>query len=526
MSSKSPSPPRSGGPFSPLTPPTPQAAPKGAHDPRRSIARSYDMQYHGTAEERGGNPPLSRFYERGRFGRMFAGLPRYAPDPIQLMELGAVGGPMDARDTGPAPNPANRDHPDGLGAAFTFLGQFVDHDVTFDPTSSLERQVDPEAIANFRTPNLELDSVYGSGPGASPYLYSRKQRDKLLVGRATDAPAGAAGDGTDLSRNVEGTALIGDPRNDENQMVAQLHLAFLRFHNAVVDRIGTNVPAGRSRFEEAQRLVRWHYQHMLVHEFLPHICGQATVDDVLARGRQFYRWRNEPFIPVEFSVAAYRFGHTQVRAGYALSDTFARPLFAGGPPADPPPLPGDLRGGKAIAMAQVIQWHRFLDVPGNAAERQSSKRFDARLSTPLLNLPFAAGTPDDPKSLAQRNLMRGRTFGLPSGQRVARAMRAGLRPGTAVRIDVLEPSELSELQPMGLDRETPLWYYVLREADLRGGGRHLGPMGARIVAEVLIGLLEGDAMSYLAADREWTPFLGSGGEFRLADLLRVAGVAG
>jgi hypothetical protein len=322
-------------------------------------------------------------------------------------------------------------------------------------------------------------------------------------------------------------------------------VAFLKFHNAVVDYVGTAAPAGRSRFEEAQRLVRWHYQHLVVHEFLPRICGEDVVRDVLEHGRVLYRWRNEPYIPVEFAVAAYRFGHSQVRPGYAISGAFARPLFpvppppgvtpAAGPPSGPPdarpdlpPLPASLAGGRRIRPEQAIEWRRLFDVgPADpAAPLQTSKRFDPRLSTPLLHLPFARGTPDDPASLAQRNLMRGLTFGLPSGQAVARATGAQLGRRRGRRVDVLASDELSELRPFGLDAATPLWYYVLREADLRAEGRTLGPVGARIVAEVFVGLLEGDPLSYLSADRDWRPVLGRDPDrFTMGDLLRVAGVA-
>ncbi len=177
----------------------------------------------------------------------------------------------------------------------------------------------------------------------------------------------------------------------------------------------------------------------------------------------------------------------------------------------------------------MVEWHRFFDLGGAGgpgAELQTSKRFDARLSTPLLHLPFAAGTPDDPKSLAQRNLLRGLTFGLPSGQAVARATRAQLGRGRGRRVEVLGRDELAELAEFGLADATPLWYYVLREADVQAGGRTLGPVGGRIVAEVIVGLLEGDPLSYLSADRDWRPALGADdGRFTVADLLRVAGAA-
>lgn len=490
---------------------------KAAQAPRQPAPRDYgegaikkgmDMRHHGMAELRGINPPHSRAYASGRFGRLFPLLPRFSPDPQALIALGKAGGPMDAKDPPPPAAPNAPDNP-AITAGFTFLGQFIDHDITFDPTSSLERQSDPEAVTNFRTPTLELDNVYGGGPGASPHLYQRASRggdgNKLLIGLDTD------GNANDLPRNQEDMALIGDPRNDENLIVSQLHLAFLKFHNAVVDDVKSDPPVGRTVFEEAQRLVRWHYQWMIVHEFLPLTCGKSVVDDVLKHGRKFYNWRNDPFIPVEFSVAAYRFGHSQVRPGYRISADFAAPIFASTPSA-PPADPNDLSGGRRILPKQVIDWKGFVAIGGSTP--QQGKAIDTKLSTPLLDLPFPSGAPADPKSLATRNLLRHLTFGLPSGQAVAEAMNE----------PILEPDELEDLSPLGLDYETPLWFYILKEAELRAGGKHLGPVGGRIVAEVLIGLLEGDRMSYLRAHRRWKPLYGTGGNFTLADLLKKAGV--
>jgi hypothetical protein len=489
---------------------------KPAHTPQPAhrdhgagaIAKGMDMRHHGGAELRGLNAPHSRAYASGRFGRLFPLLPRFSPDPQALIALGRAGGPMDAKDP-PPPAPANAPDNPTITAGFTFLGQFVDHDITFDPTSSLERQSDPEAVTNFRTPSLELDNVYGAGPGASPHLYQRASRggdpNKLLIGPDTD------GNPNDLTRNQEDAALIGDPRNDENLIVSQLHLAVLKFHNAVVDDVKSDPPIGRSIFEEAQRLVRWHYQWMLVHEFLPLICGKEVVEDVLEHGRKFYNWRNDPFIPVEFSVAAYRFGHSQVRPGYRISANFAAPIFAAAPSA-PPAEPNDLSGGRRILPRQVIDWKNFFALGGTP---QQSKAIDTKISSPLLDLPFPSGAPGDPKSLATRNLLRHLTFGLPSGQAVAEAMCEG----------ILEPDELEDLAPLSLDFETPLWFYILKEAELRAGGRHLGPVGGRIVAEVLIGLLEGDRQSYLRAHRRWKPLYGTGGDFTMVDLLKKAGVA-
>ena len=201
------------------------------------------------------------------------------------MEIGKPGGIMDAKDnlaktpaeliTNPALSAKNSDNPN-LTAGFTFLGQFLDHDMTFDPTSSLERQADPEQIANFRTPSLGLDNVYGAGPGGSPHLYDTQggKGGKFLL------EATGTANKFDLPRNSQKVALIGDPRDDENLIISQLQVAFLKFHNEVVDYVKTKIKLTGSDeiFAEAQRIVRWHYQWIVVHEFLRRTCGDAVVD--------------------------------------------------------------------------------------------------------------------------------------------------------------------------------------------------------------------------------------------------------
>jgi hypothetical protein len=469
--------------------------------------------------------PLTH-YGQGTFGRLFPRLPAFAFDSPEvrsnLLELGKQGGVMDAGDAPPPANPLtpnptkNPDNPDHT-AGVTFLGQFLDHDITFDPTSSLLSQVKPETVPNFRTPAFDLDSVYGSGRRASPHLYDRTSPDgiKLLIDEG--APK-------DVPRNSQDVAITGDPRNDENLIVSQLHLAFLKFHNAVVDEVLAGGPMSPGAvFDEAQRLVRWHYQWIILNEFLPATVGQDLVDRVLTNGLRFYKPGGElPFIPVEFSVAAYRFGHSQVRQGYIANfsgdngQPFLKHIFdinadhAG-------PDPDDLSGGKR-APRRFVDWQTFFHVgptpPGLESLGTSpkpNKRIDTRLSSPLFELPF--GPPNDPQTLAQRNLLRHLTFSVPSGQRVAKAMN----------IEPLSQEDLSDIEPMGFDVETPLWFYILKESELKAEGKTLGPVGGRIVAEVFIGLLKGDPSSYLQQDPVWTPTLGQ--DFSMADLLRFAGVA-
>lgn len=460
------------------------------------------MTRHGQMYLRDTAPPRFRVPARGRFGRMFRFTRPFAPDtPLvrqALMELGKAEGIM---DPGPASNP---DNPSIL-AGFTFLGQFLDHDLTFDPTSSLERQSDPEAIENFRTPAFELDSLYGAGPAASPWLYdsSPANRGKLLID--ADRPH-------DLPRNSQGTALLGDPRNDENLIVSQLHLAFVKFHNAMIDKLKAEGVNPSQLFDEAQKLVRWHYQWIVLHEFLPLLVGQNVVNTVLQRGRRFYstRWRREPYIPVEFSVAAYRFGHSQVRGGYRINDGFAAALFGD-------PNGRDLNSGRPLDPERVMDWRNFFKL-NETDTPQFSQRIDTTISRPLFQLPFIPpNMASNPASLAQRNLLRHLTFGLPSGQTVARRM--GIAP--------LSTADLADVAAInaGLANSTPLWFYLLREADKRADGQSLGPVGGRIVAEVFIGLLQTDELSYLCQEPSWMPRLGTGGDFKMADLLKFAGVA-
>ena len=500
------------------------------------------MTRHGHQTLGGENPPRSTYYEQGKFGRLFPMLPPFAADTQTvkdaLEELGKKGGIMDAADemdiganpnlardliTDPALN-VNNPNNQALSAGMTFLGQFLDHDMTFDPTSSLERQVDPEAIQNFRNPLLELDNMYGSGPGASPHLYDQGaggEGIKLLVEEIPGAAAVSAGGFArfDLPRNSQNTALLGDPRNDENLIVSQLHTSMLRFHNAVVDHVKSDLGLTRPGevFARAQRLVRWHYQWVIVHEFLEKTVGKRVVDDILEKGRKFYKWRNQPFIPVEFSVSAYRFGHSQVRPSYRsnfgptpsdINSQVFKLIFNDSLPDGPDP--NDLRGGKR-APTRFVDWQTFFDFgDGNV---RPNKKIDTRLSTVLFDLPGFA--PGDVQSLAQRNLLRHLTFGLPSGQRVAKAMK----------LPVLDDDHLDDLEPLDLHKRTPLWFYVLREAEVKKDGEQLGPVGGRIVAEVFIGLLQGDSLSYLKQDPDWTPTLPSAtpDTFEMTDLLRFAG---
>lgn len=430
-------------------------------------------------------------------------------------------------------NPTHDNPP--MAAGFTFLAQFLDHDLDFDPTSSLERQADPSAITNFRTPALDLDNVYASGPSASPHLYdSSSGGEKLLV------------NGTDLARSGQGTALIGDPRNDENLILSQLELAFMKAHNAIVDglrtgtyrdvfghsvRTNTDTSGGESTvFLAGQQLLRWHYQWMVLHEFLPLICGPQIVDDVMTNGPRFFRSanKNQPFIPVEFSVAAYRFGHASVRSSYAVNDAYpAVNLFPTTPGAPTTPRT-DLRGGP-VDPGFAVKWANFFDRdPMHPAQR--AKRIEPLLNTLLLDLPngvVPANVTKPLRSLATRNLMRSEALMVPSGQDVARALGAE-RPLDAAELRQAATSAGAGA-PLPLSDEelgdVYLWYYLLAESFHENNGDRLGRTGGRIVAEVFVGVIDADSLSYRNQYPKWTPTLGAvAGNFRVVDLLKLAGV--
>jgi hypothetical protein len=461
----------------------------------------------------------------GRFGRMFQ-LPAFA-EPSEaltaaLADIGRPGGLMDAKDdlskgpvaliTDQSLQAVNRDNPTQT-AGTTFLGQFIDHDITLDQGSALGQPTEPTTSRNNRTPALDLDSVYGAGPLVSPQLYRTTDPAKFLVesgGLYEDLPRSP----TTLQ------ATLRDRRNDEHLIIAGLHAAFLLFHNSVIDRLrAANIS---DEFDAARRIVRWHYQWIVVHDFLPQLVGQAMVDEIFANGRKYYTG-DIGYIPVEFQGAAFRVGHSMVRPSYRanLAGDHGKPFFGLVFDPDQPEGssdPADLRGG-ARAPRRFIDWQTFFDFGDGEVKR--NKRIDTRISTPLMTLPGAAirAFGNGPTSLPERNLLRHVTWSMPSGQAIAKEMGA----------PVLSRADLAELRSysLGLERSTPLWYYVLKEAEVEEDGLRLGPVGGRIVAEVLIGLLQTDPTSYVAAAPGWRPTLPSAagaGEFRMVDLLTVAGV--
>jgi len=510
-----------------------------------SRRRFIELMAAGAAAAAAGAVPGAAFAQTARpdrFGRLFATLPPFARASeavtAALMQIGKPGGIMDARDAlergpvdlivDPALSTINRNNPTQT-AGTTFIGQFMDHDMTFDTSSQLGVRTEPRRSRNAREPAFNLDSVYGEGPIGSLKLYDQQDRIKLRIE--------SGGLFEDLPRGADNVAVIADPRNDENLVIAGLQAAFILFHNRAVDharRNGTD-PAftmWRRReeaddvFQEARRLTTWHYQWMILHEFLPQMIGAPMVAAILGQGRRLYRPpHGEAFIPVEFQGAAFRFGHSMVRPSYRanLAGDAGAPFFALiFQPGQTGSLdPADLTG-RARASRRFIGWQTFFDF--GDGEVRPNKRIDTTLSTPLFDLPvptIAGFTLGSTTSLPQRNLLRHLTWNLPSGQSIAGAMG----------VPALSAADLDELRGLGVGFETstPLWYYILKEAQVMHDGLHLGPVGGRIVGEVIIGLLQTDPDSYVVQKPDWRPMLPARngvvtGEFRMVDFLTFAGV--
>jgi hypothetical protein len=484
---------------------------------------------------------------------MFRSLPGAEFDEDQLKAL-ATGMTAEAESSVTPETEIDDEENFGIPAGYTYFGQFVDHDITFDPLSSLVKQNDPNGLVDFRTPSLDLDSLYGRGPDDQPYMFDETgrlflQSDRILRGGDPEKDFAP-----DLPR-FQGRAIIGDKRNDENVIVSQLQAFFQRFHN----KLALQEPD--ASFEEIQRLVRWHYQWLVLFDFLPHIVGRDRIDAILPHlnakqsifdkkpDLRFYHWHNDPFMPVEFSGAAYRFGHSMVRPVYRLSAKDLKPhggaikglggrkaVFA----ADP--LDG-LNGFREFPQDWAIDWRLYFDTSGHVLSPKSlgkgrvqpAYKIDTSLVSPLGALPeFSRRNSNTPKPgainvLALRNLLRGARLGLPSGQDAARFMDlvplddGELLVGKA-NVDGVKDNKSITTFGDSFVGNAPLWFYVLAEAEHQWieesrskSGKdaknttptRLGDVGGRIVAEVLIGLVLGGKQSFLSLNPSWSPLLGN-----------------
>jgi hypothetical protein len=384
-------------------------------------------------------------------------------------------------------------------AGFTFFGQFVDHDLTLTAVKPAHAADGPEfdefrkplpisALDNVRTPEFELDSVFGRGPegvadDGSPiaqFLYRNPPHDlRLRTGSDTHQ---ASWDLPRQNPDADGLqpAIIGDPRNDENKLIAQVHGIFLRAYNRFYEQAAGSPT---ERYNDARRLLTESYHAILVHDYVRRFASKPVFESVLANRASRYRAiahtkpDNRPEMPAEFAFALFRFGHSQVRDGYNMNATTSVPTFSDDRE--------DLSGLTAIRHGMAWDHKLFFDdalgKPGHVlpARFNVSRRIDTRLAMSLFKLKRPAVDPKmHERRLAARNMLRARAVGLATGEQAAQAL--GIAP--------LSPAALGVADLSSIAGQTPLWYYILKEAEL-AGGEHLGTVGSIILAETILGIL-------------------------------------
>ncbi len=484
------------------------------------------------------------------------------PEPYDLQKLSDLAALMNAKDQ--FHDGVDAEENLFVPAGYTYLGQFVDHDLTFDTTSSLKPlSEDPlqGGPSNLRTPSFDLDCVYGAGPSDQPYMYDGA---RLLTGKTLDG--GGKDDLVRIGPPGRERAVIGDKRNDENSIVCQIQLAMIKFHNKVVDQLEQRGATG-NLFERARNEVRWTYQKILIGDYLRRLIDAATYDffDQQWRGQgegayRLFKPALRGNVPVEFSGAAYRFGHSMIRQGYRLNAETGKDIFK---PSDQNQTDSLIGFGPLPSNHVIDDWRRFfadntlppgarplenVDLPGfqpTDVRLQWAYKIDPTLSNPLENLPvpiavssdFPAAFQGQLPSLSRFNLFRGNKFGLRSGQDFARALD----------VTPLDPQYLCVRVPASggggstfqaidacFHQDTPLWFYVLAEAQVPvvdfwlaqrqrnlvdadllkgpGAGAQLGPVGGRILMEVFYGLMDADPGSFRQAQPQgWTPMICAGG---------------
>lgn len=458
----------------------------------------------------GGTLSVSELLFRTQFNYMF---PLLAAKPECLLPPGATTqGALLSLGTAMASDPGTAAGDSTIPAVFTYLGQFIDHNITAqtDREIGMSRIATPDGVVmdltplppsevvhqlvNGRRPKLDLNQVYGDGPGLGTNP-SPTEGDALFDPATLHFKVVADAPGFDVPRQNDGTAIIADMRNNENLNVSQLHCAFLVFHN----KVAAGLPGGSKdeRYIRARQLVRWAYQYIVLHDYLSNVCDPVVVNDVAANGVRYYAPDNDLlFMPLEFSVAAFRFGHSMIRSQYKINGaaplTLAEILGVGAllTPGAP----------KKLKAANIIEWHNFAHIGGSFAAPQMARKIDPLISPALGSLPVTLPGSTMPigallQHLARRNLLRGFRLSIPTGQALTIGMQvkaltqAELRgtPGTPIHAAVVGG---------GFDVATPLWYYILREAEVQQGGNRLGSVGSRCVAETLTALVRRDGASY------------------------------
>ncbi|HWM24928.1 MAG TPA: peroxidase family protein [Chthoniobacterales bacterium] len=401
-------------------------------------------------------------------------------------------------------NPVPSNHGPAIFAGYTYFGQFIDHDLTRDDTPLINAGDDePCDIENHRSPWLDLEILYGDGPCSLSHrdLYAADGAS-FRLGTDVHTPFGEE---FDVPLDAQKEPQLADRRNRENPFIRQIHAMFLKLHNAAVKELPRTL-GSRERFERARDRVRWQYQYLVRHDFLRTVCKQEVYQQIMG-GTRLVDWGAGGFsIPIEFSQAAFRFGHSMVRDSYILNG-----LSIGGGIAGTPleTLFDEANQPGPILSHRYVDWDRFLGGVSTTGTEFAEfintgiplALFHLRLHDVAL---FVKSVGFDPGELQLpiRTLQRGAATLLANGEQAESAFGRG----DSLRSTYPSANEWAILDNCGLRDNTPLWYYILLEAQLEGGGADLGTVGSRIVAEVIEGCLRSDRNSFLAQNElGWVP---------------------
>lgn len=460
-----------------------------------------------------------------------------------------------------------------IPAVFTFVGQFIDHDLTFNGLNLYDVQTNPgetpihhkggntfKVVPDFASPLIDLDSMYGrsypvnttsddlkdliSVDGSKVVFCGCRFRLTKLARNAYDLPRWTDANAPDLV----GSAWIFDPRNDENQLILHMHLLLMRVHNKLVDlKLKSTYPTAcndwqdvaikdlpvmtqeeQNCVEEIRKKVVYIWQSVLLNDYLPRVCERSVLQRIVTAATQstispvlHYKPMKdgEPDVngilklPHEFAIA-FRFGHSMLRSGYKLNSGDPVPLFDNRSQLGK----GDLRGGHPLSLSHVIDWDVFF--PSDELMASKSLKIDSHVTSVVFDLPEST-VPDDIKTennLPKRNLDRSRSIELGCGEDVADCFGV-----TALKAHQVEPDdtkhflymqdvnvyqtnaktgakELVETEPFRGYKDTyfktPLWYYILREAEVTENGQRLGQLGSTIVGEVIVQAIMNGEYSY------------------------------
>lgn len=487
----------------------------------------------------------------GYYSRLFAGhRPGYPADVLKELANRLRdwddNHDNDDDETNEADNRKDRRRmPGSCSSGYAYLGQFITHDLSRDRTPLPDAgNLEPEETRNERTACLDLEPLYGR-PHSAPSV--KRLGNKLRLGETLPSVEhGLGSTDNDLPRDATGTAEIYDERNDQSLLIAQLHVLLIKFHNRIVDDLcHGNIPSAgpdACLFARARRLVTWHYQWIVRYDYLLKLVAPNVLQDITMHWPMLYRpAKGNASIPVEFAWAAFQYGHSAVQNSYNinkhehrlwLNDLFC--LTGNGRPKLT--LCKATTGNVKLPQEYVVNPGRMFGW-GPPGISNLSEEIDTLIPRAFYDLPVKFEeqlTNEESKrnggpgrNLTEITLVRGSGIGIPSGQEACRL--SGVEPLAADQL-AATPQLRNFLYRTGLVESTPLFYYILREAEVAGRAsvwgrpcKRLGPLGSRIVAEVILGILDADPDSFTHA--VWKPpliRLNQGRTIRVDSLKKLA----